>query len=56
MGVGFDLDGDFRNGGFAIGVAGGYTRMLGDAARTPYTSIRGDADQWFAAAGIGYIF
>jgi outer membrane scaffolding protein for murein synthesis (MipA/OmpV family) len=54
--LGFDLDGDFRNGGFAIGIAGGYTRMLGDAARTPYTSLRGDADQWFGAVGIGYIF
>lgn len=56
LALGFDLDGDFENGGFAIGLAGGYTRMLGDARRTPYTSLRGDADQWFGAAGIGYIF
>lgn len=54
--LGFDLDGDFRNGGFAIGLAGGYTRMLGDGARTPYTSVRGNANQWFGAVGIGYIF
>lgn len=54
--VGIDLDGNFENGGFVIGLGGGYTRMLGDAKRTPYTSLRGDADQWFAAAGIGYIF
>jgi MipA family protein len=54
--LGFDLDGDFTNGGFAVGVSGGYSRMLGDAKRTPYTAIRGDADQWLALAGIGYVF
>jgi outer membrane scaffolding protein for murein synthesis (MipA/OmpV family) len=37
-------------------VIGGYSRMLGDAKRSPYTSIRGSADQWFAAVGIGYTF
>ncbi len=54
--LGIDLDGSFENGGFAIGLGGGYSRMLGDAKRTPYTSLRGDADQWSAVAGIGYIF
>ena len=54
--LGFDLDGNFANGGFAIGLLGGYSRMLEDAKRTPYTSLRGDADQWFAVAGLGYIF
>lgn len=54
--LGLDLDGNFANGGFAIGLVGGYTRMLGDAKRTPYTSLRGDADQWFAIGGVGYIF
>lgn len=56
LALGFDLDGNFENGGFAVGLGGGYTRMLGDAKRTPYTSLRGDADQWFAGAGVGYIF
>lgn len=52
----FDLDGDLTNGGFAAVVLGGYSRVLGDAKRTPYTSVRGDADQWLAAVGVGYTF
>ncbi len=52
----FDFDGDLANGGLAAVVIGGYSRMLGDAKRTPYTSIRGSADQWFGAVGIGYTF
>ncbi|MBX7483625.1 MipA/OmpV family protein [Qipengyuania qiaonensis] len=51
-----DLDGDVTNGGLAIIALGGYSRMLGDAKRSPFTSIRGDADQWTAALGIGYTF
>ena len=54
--TGFDLDGDLTNGGLAAVVIGGYSRMMGDAKRSPYTSIRGSADQWFAAVGIGYTF
>jgi len=52
----FDLDGDVTNGGLALIALGGYSRMLGDAKRTPFTSIRGDADQWMGAVGIGYTF
>lgn len=52
----FDLDGDLTNGGFAAVLLGGYSRMLGDAKRTPYTALRGSADQWLAAVGIGYTF
>jgi outer membrane scaffolding protein for murein synthesis (MipA/OmpV family) len=54
--TGFDLDGDLTNGGLALVLVGGYSRMLGDAKRSPFTSIRGSADQWFAAVGIGYTF
>ena len=54
--LGVDLDGNLENGGFALVGIGGYSRMLGDAKRTPYTSLRGDADQWFTALGIGYTF
>lgn len=54
--VGFDLDGNLENGGFVVGVLAGYSRMLGDAERSPYTSLRGSADQFYAAAGVGYIF
>ena len=31
-------------------------RMLGDAADSPITSIRGSANQWRGAVGIGYTF
>ncbi|MXO74615.1 MipA/OmpV family protein [Altererythrobacter aerius] len=52
----FDFDGDLANGGLAGVLVGGYSHMLGDARRTPYTAMRGSADQWFAAVGIGYTF
>lgn len=51
-----DFDGDLTNGGLSAVLIGGYSRMLGDARRTPYTSIRGSADQWFGAVGLGYTF
>lgn len=54
--TGVDLDGNLANGGLALIAMGGYSRMLGDAKRTPFTSIRGDADQWMGALGIGYTF
>ncbi len=53
---GFDLDGDLTNGGFAIFAVGGYSRMIGDAADSPYVAQRGDADQWLVGAGLGYTF
>jgi outer membrane scaffolding protein for murein synthesis (MipA/OmpV family) len=52
----FDFDGDLANGGLSAVLIGGYSRIMGDAKRTPYTSIRGSADQWFGAVGIGYTF
>ena len=54
--LGFDLDGNLENGGLAIVVVGSYMRMLEDAKRSPFTSVRGDADQWTGALGIGYTF
>lgn len=54
--LGVDLDGNLDNGGFVLGFLAGYSRMLGDAARSPYTSIRGDKDQFHAAGGVGFIF
>ena len=53
---GIDLDGDLLNGGFAIVLGAGYSRMLGDAKDSPFTSDRGSADQWFGAVGVGYTF
>jgi len=54
--LGYDLDGDLRNGGAGLFVVGGYTRVLGDAARSPFTRIRGSADQWYGGIGLGYTF
>lgn len=54
--VAFDLNGDVTDGGLALVALGGYSRMLGDAKDSPFTSIRGKADQFLAAVGIGYTF
>lgn len=51
-----DLNGNVLDGGFAIGAGAIYSRLFGSAAKTPITSIRGSRDQWFMAAGLGYIF
>lgn len=53
---GIDLDGDITNGGLGLILIGSYSRMLGDAKNSPFTSIRGDANQWLGAVGIGYTF
>jgi outer membrane scaffolding protein for murein synthesis (MipA/OmpV family) len=52
----FDLDGNFLDGGFSLGVAAQYIRLQGSAAETPITSIRGSRDQWYVGAGIAYTF
>lgn len=52
----FDLDGDLTNGGLSLVGLGGYSRLLGDAKNSPFTSIRGSADQFLASVGIGYTF
>lgn len=54
--VGWDLSGDMRDGGIALFAGASYTRMLNDAKASPYTSIRGSADQWLGGAGIAYTF
>ncbi len=54
--AGYDLDGNLLNGGFSLYAIGSYSRMLEDAKRTPFTSIRGDADQWLVGVGAGYTF
>ena len=54
--LGIDLDGDITNGGLGLVVIGGYSRVLGDAADTPFTAIRGSKDQFLGAVGIGYTF
>lgn len=54
--AGYDLSGNALDGGLAVFALGNYGRMLNDGKDTPYTSLRGDADQWTVGAGIGYTF
>jgi MipA family protein len=51
-----DLSGDARDGGWGVFGLVNYSRLTGDAKRSPVTSLRGDADQWFLAGGISYTF
>lgn len=53
---GVDLSGDARDGGWGIYGFINYIRLTNDAARSPVTSLRGDASQWFMAGGISYTF
>ncbi|MGB3470512.1 MAG: MipA/OmpV family protein [Erythrobacter sp.] len=54
--VNYDLDGNALNGGFNVYGVVGYTRLIGDGADTPFTDIRGDANQFILGLGIGYTF
>jgi MipA family protein len=53
---GINLSGDARDGGWSLFGLMNYARLTGDAQRSPVTSLRGDADQWFLASGISYTF
>ena len=53
---GVDLSGDVRDGGWGVFGLVSYSRLTGDAKRSPVTAIRGDAGQWFLAGGISYTF
>lgn len=52
----YDLDGKPLNGGWAITGIGGVSRLLGDAADTPFTSVRGNATQFITGLGLAYTF
>lgn len=54
--LGIDLDGNALNGGMGVIVIAGYTRLLSDAAETPFTSIRGSRDQFLGGIGLTYTF
>jgi len=54
--VNYDLSGNSLDGGFSIYAVLGYSRLFGDAQDTPYTSIRGRADQFLGGVGVGYTF
>lgn len=52
----YDLSGDVRDGGLSLFGVANYSKMLNDAGDTPFTSLRGDADQWVGGLGIAYTF
>lgn len=52
----YDLDRNPLNGGWSLTGVGGYSRMVGDSADTPYTSVRGDANQFITGLGVAYTF
>jgi outer membrane scaffolding protein for murein synthesis (MipA/OmpV family) len=52
----YDLDRNPLNGGWSLTGIGGYSRLVGDSADTPYTSVRGDANQFIAGAGVAFTF
>ncbi len=54
--LGFDLNGDLTDGGWGLVAIAGYSHLLGDAKRSPFTSVRGSANQYFGALGVGYTF
>jgi MipA family protein len=52
----YDLDRNPLNGGWSLTGIGGWSRLIGDSADTPYTSVRGDANQFILGAGVAYTF
>lgn len=51
-----DLSGNARYGGWGIYGLINYSWLTNDAARSPVTSLRRDASQWFSAGGVSYTF
>ncbi len=52
----YDLSGNALDGGWSVYGVGGYSRLLGDAADTPYTALRGSPNQFIVGLGVGYTF
>lgn len=52
----YDLDRNLLNGGWSLTMLGGYSRLIGDAADTPFTAQRGDANQVLLGLGAAYTF
>jgi outer membrane protein len=52
----FDLDGNFLDGGPAIGLGAIYSRLFNSAAESPITSIRGSRSQLIFGAAASYTF
>ena len=54
--LGQALTGDLRNPRLSLFGGVGYSRLLGDIARSPIVRVAGDRDQYFATAGLAYTF
>jgi outer membrane scaffolding protein for murein synthesis (MipA/OmpV family) len=52
----YDLDGNALNGGLSLTGIGGYSRLFADGAETPFTSLRGDPNQFILGLGVAYTF
>lgn len=52
----FDLNGNFLDGGPALGLGAMYSRLMGSAAESPVTSIRGRRGQLIFGAAASYTF
>lgn len=52
----YDLDRNPLNGGWAVNGIGGYSRLVGDSVDTPYTAVRGDANQFIIGLGAAFTF
>lgn len=52
----YDLDGNSLNGGWSLTGIGGASRLIGDSARTPYTTVRGQPEQFILGLGVAYTF
>lgn len=51
-----DLNGNFVDGGLAVGVGAMYSRLYGSAAESPITAIRGRRSQWVFGGGLALVF
>jgi outer membrane scaffolding protein for murein synthesis (MipA/OmpV family) len=54
--VGQALTGDLRNPKLSLFGGVGYSRLLGDFARSPIVRVAGDRDQYLATLGLAYTF
>ncbi|HLL31413.1 MAG TPA: MipA/OmpV family protein [Allosphingosinicella sp.] len=54
--LGQALTGDLRNPKLSLFGGVGYSRLLGDFARSPIVRVAGDRDQYFATLGLAYSF
>jgi outer membrane scaffolding protein for murein synthesis (MipA/OmpV family) len=52
----YDFSGNALDGGWSVYGVGGYSRLLGDAADTPFTAVRGSPNQFITGLGVGYTF